>query len=105
MNVEDFKAVKFMTAKEKYMFVKQFERFVKQGFKWDHFTVRIYEHLHLNCGFIAHYNRHGFYTTYFPGVTTDFTEHFIGPRAGNLNGVYSDVNKHIIDLLKGVDVK
>jgi len=29
------------------------------------FSERVYSHLHLHCGFIAHYSRHGFFGTYF----------------------------------------
>jgi len=29
------------------------------------FTDRVYKHLSLHCGFIAHYSRHGFFGTYF----------------------------------------
>ena len=33
--------------------------------RFAHFTKRLYEHLHLHCSFIAHYNRLGFYAEYF----------------------------------------
>lgn len=56
---------KFMTAKEKNMVLKQWRTFLKNGCKWDHFTDRLYKHLTLHCSFIAHYNRLGFYETYF----------------------------------------
>lgn len=36
------------------------------------FTKAIYEELHLNNGFIAHFNRLGFYETYFNGDLSDF---------------------------------
>ena len=42
------------------------------------FTKRLYEHLHLHCSFIAHYDRYGFYTTYFddPVYTIKFIQQF-----------------------------
>ena len=36
------------------------------------FTKAIYEELHLNNGFIAHYDRLGFFITYFNGNLKDF---------------------------------
>jgi len=57
--------VQFMTAKEKGLIAQSFITFVEGGFKRQHFTKRLYEHLHLHCGFIAHYNRAGFYDLYF----------------------------------------
>ena len=59
-----FTDVQFMTAKEKGMVLKNWETFLKHGLKKQHFTKRLYEHLHLHCGFIAHYSRDGFYSTY-----------------------------------------
>mgnify|MGYP001576579254 FL=1 len=39
--------------------------FVKYGCKPKHFTERLYDFLCLCTGFIAHYNRGGFYSYYF----------------------------------------
>lgn len=84
-----YKDVKFMTAIEKERVVKQFNNFVKHLIKdfgdddkcFKAFTKGLYEHLHLHCGFIAHYDRHGFYHTYFGGQNIDdlnnFMNHFI----------------------------
>jgi hypothetical protein len=54
-----------MTAREKELVLKNWERFLRHGLARAQFTRRLYEHLHLHCGFIAHYNIHGFYSTYF----------------------------------------
>ncbi len=59
------KDVEFMTAKEKELVLKQWERFLKNGLKWEDFTDRLYKHLTLHCSFIAHYSREGFFNTYF----------------------------------------
>lgn len=59
------KDVQFMTAKEKEMVLKQWITFIKNGMKAEHFTDRIYKHLSLHCSFIAHFDRRGFYSTYF----------------------------------------
>ena len=73
-----FTDVEFMTAKEKGLVLKSWEAFLKHGLKKEHFTKRLYEHLHLHCGFIEHYNIHGFYSTYFEAGedTQRFFEHF-----------------------------
>ena len=73
-----FTDVEFMTAKEKELVLRNWETFLKHGLKKGHFTKRLYDHLHLHCGFIAHYNIHGFYSTYFEAGqdTQRFFEHF-----------------------------
>ena len=55
----------FMSAAQKAKVLRQWETFLKQGCKWEHFTKGIYEHLIQHCSFIAHYDRAGFYATYF----------------------------------------
>ncbi len=61
----NFTDAEFMTVHEKHALLKQWQMFLKNGLKKAHFSKRIYEHLHQHCGFIAHYNIHGFYSTYF----------------------------------------
>ena len=53
-----FKDVKFMSAKQKEMP----GRTSKNNRQERYFTSKkpLYEHLHVHCGFIAHYNIHGF---------------------------------------------
>ena len=60
-----FRDAEFMSAREKELALKAWVRFLKHGLRREDFTRRLYEHLHLHCGFIAHYNLLGFYTTYF----------------------------------------
>ncbi len=60
-----FRDVQFMTAREKALVLKAWVRFLRNGLRFGDFTRRLYEHLHLHCQFIAHYNRLGFYQTYF----------------------------------------
>lgn len=60
-----FKDAEFMTAKEKELVLKNWNTFLKHGLQKNHFTKRLYEHLHLHCGFIANFSIHGFYSTYF----------------------------------------
>jgi len=61
----NFKTVKFMTAEEKEKVLKSWKRFIKSGFQEKSFTSRLYSHLTLHCSFIAHYDKAGFYSTYF----------------------------------------
>jgi len=81
----DFTDAEFLTKKEKELTYKQWVNFINwlsageksddtigsdyggyinaRGYKL--FTDRVYKHLSLHCGFIAHYNRAGFFGTYF----------------------------------------
>lgn len=72
------KDVQFMSAKEKEVVLKQWITFVKNGFQLKQFSDRIYQHLIMHCSFIAHYNRNGFYQTYFeqPEDTAKFLKQF-----------------------------
>jgi len=65
MTKYEFHASEFMTIREKELVLKSWIRFLKNGLRLQDFTNRLYQHLHLHCGFIAHYNRLGFYETYF----------------------------------------
>lgn len=104
----EFKDAEFMTAREKELSYKDFIRFVKNGFQSGHFTKRLYDHLHLHCGFIAHYNKSGFYATYFeePEDTARFINNFDRDRR-NFNsyisqGDYADINTAICNFIDGV---
>lgn len=74
----EFKDEEFVSAEDKQKILKQWVRFCKSISEGDHlveqdgvpvpfkfFTDRLYKHLSLHCSFIAHYNRAGFYDTYF----------------------------------------
>lgn len=91
-----FTNAEFMTAGEKQMVLKNWKTFLKHGLKKEHFTKRLYEHLHLHCGFIVHYDIHGFYATYFEaGQDTErFFEHFCNHTATNYGASvdYDDLN-------------
>jgi hypothetical protein len=55
----------FLSVREKQLVLKAWVRFLKHGLRFADFTKRLYEHLHLYCSFIAHYDRAVFYATYF----------------------------------------
>jgi len=61
----NFRDAEFMSAREKELVEKAWVRFLKNGLRIQDFTDRLYRHLTLHCSFIAHYNRAGFYQTYF----------------------------------------
>jgi hypothetical protein len=86
-----FTDAQFMTAQEKALVLKDWERFLGHGLRKAHFTRRLYQHLHLHCGFIAHYNIDGFYSTYFEAgqEIERFFEHFCSYTAQNF-GAYAE---------------
>ena len=96
-----FTDAQFMTARQKQLVLKDWERFLRHGLKRDHFTKRLYQHLHLHCGFIAHYNIHGFYSEYFEaGQDTErFFKNFCSYTAQNFGAYveYDDLNRAMRD--------
>ena len=105
-----FKDTKFMSAEEKEKVLKDWEQFIRSDFKEICFTKRLYDHLHLHCSFIAHYDRLGFYAHYFsrPEMTIQFFRQFdrdCGCRSAEygdvvywLHGEYSDINTAMCDV-------
>jgi GAF domain-containing protein len=65
MKTYEFRDVPFMSARDKELVLKAWVRFLRNGLRFQDFPRRLYEHLHLHCQFIAHYDRAGFYRTYF----------------------------------------
>lgn len=76
--------------------MKNWRAFLKYGLQKQHFTKRLYEHLHLHCGYIANFNIQGFYSTYFEAGqdTEKFFEHFCTYTVGRYgaNADYDDIN-------------
>ena len=66
---------KFMPAAVKSKVLKQWEGFLKSGCSREKFSKSLYNHLIMHCSFIAHYDIHGFYATYFENG--DDTVHFL----------------------------
>lgn len=56
---------KFMPKAVKSKVLKQWEIFLRSGCIKEKFTKSLYSHLIMHCSFIAHYDIHGFYDTYF----------------------------------------
>ncbi|AQX74563.1 hypothetical protein B1772_03465 [Dehalococcoides mccartyi] len=66
---------KFMSAAEKTKVLKHWEMFLRGGLEKKYFSEALYKHLTNHCSFIAHYDIHGFYATYFE--SGDDTLHFL----------------------------
>jgi len=104
---------KFMTARQKEGVVRDWVRFVAGGFRQEDFTKALYLHLTNNCSFIAHYDRMGFYQTYFsaPEDTLWFLSQFdrsqgcasveYGDSHWLTQDGYADVNAAMVDLIAG----
>ena len=83
----NFTDAEFLTAKEKELTYKQWCQFIDwlatdkkmEDTGFDLFSKRVYQHLSLHCGFIAHYDRHGFFCTYFtcPEDTQTFFDNLV----------------------------
>ncbi len=108
----DLKDSEFLTAQEKALILKQWKRFIENDFRQEDFTKKIYDHLHLHCSFIAHFNREGFYHTYFenPEDTIRFIRQFdsdFGLKSVEygalwwIQGDYSDVNNAMCQVMSG----
>ena len=104
-----FTGTKFMTAQEKKRVLQAWESFLKSGCRPESFTKALYHHLMQNCMFIAHYDRGGFYETYF--ANGEDTAHFLTQFDRSkgcvsveygmdiwLRGDYADINNAMVDL-------
>ena len=111
--MDGFKDAEFMSAREKELVLAQWKRFVERGFNFEHFTDRLYKFLTLHASFIAHFNRSGFYSTYFedPEATIRFLnqfdcEHgFASVEYGStwwLEGEYADINRAMCEVVEKV---
>ena len=98
---------KFMTSAEKSKVLKHWEMFLRDGLERDKFTQVLYKHLINHCSFIAHYDLHGFYATYFENgeTTLAFLSQFDTrkgiPRSieyGDLSGWLADKNYYDINI-------
>ena len=104
-----FKSTRFLGAEEKEAVIKDWMNFMKNGFGREYFTKRLYDHLHLHCSFIAHFNINGFYDSYFenPENTMKFLSQFdndygyrsieYGTTYWFTNEDYHDINSAMIE--------
>lgn len=61
---EEFTDGQWLSGDQKRKVLKQWRSFVVNGFPERLFTGALYEHLHLHCGYIAHYDKRGFFCEY-----------------------------------------
>lgn len=87
--VEQFTPTQWDTAEQKAKFANHFVRFVESGFKKSLFFDWFYKRLSMTFGFIAHYNREGFYDTWF--LTFNSQLEFLKHIRNTNNGLYGDV--------------
>ncbi len=91
-----FTPTKWETAKDKAAFANRFVRFVESDFALKHFTEKFYRRLTNTFGHIAHYNRGGFFETFF--TTSANKVRFLEMTlrwswGGDPAGTYSDVER------------
>jgi len=105
-----FSDAEFLAADDKAKTLRDWERFLRLGMKFESFSNRLYKHLTLHCSFIAHYDRHGFYHTYFvkPAMARKFLSQFDGSNGGGAielgmtywltDARYADINRAMCDV-------
>lgn len=91
-----FTPTKWDTAQDKADFANQFVKFCEGDFRPADFTIKFYRRLSLTFGHIAHYDRDGFYNTFFTSNERivdffRFTRDY--PCYGDPAYTYSDVEK------------
>lgn len=106
-DAKDFAPTQFRPAASKSWFVEHFTRFLSADFPQHQFTQRFYGQL-MNCfGFIAHYNKSGFWTEYFTSNTGKIE--FLGqvlshPCYGDPCHTFSDAEREIIKRVRRTDI-
>jgi hypothetical protein len=98
-----FADVRYMTASDKEKLAKGWRTLVKHGFKWEHFTDRIYAHLTLRVGHIAHFDRSTFYATWLEqgGDRVEFLDRFLSYRVMD---DYADVHAVMVSTVRECEV-
>ncbi len=78
VDTSHFTDAQHMTAAQKRRVLGDWVRFFQSGMDFKRFTKRLYQHLTLHAEFIAHFNRQGFWETYFadPEALQRFLDQF-----------------------------
>lgn len=95
---QQFTATKHSSAADKAAFANQFIRFIEKGYARSAFTKPFYQRLSMTFGHIAHYNREGFYATFFTTEADKLTfimQTLQHPCYGDPAYTYSDVEQVI----------
>ena len=103
----DFTAMTFIPAETKAWLAVHFLRFASSDFPKHHFTDRFHRQVMHTFGFVAHYDRAGFWSEYF--TTTAGKIEFIGqvvhhPCHGDAARSFSDVGREIGRRLRHADL-
>ena len=99
----DFTPTKFTPAETKAWFATHCLRFASADFPKHQFTERFYRRVMSTFGFIAHYDRMGFWTEFFTTTAgkIEFIEQVIHhPCYGNPDHTFSDVEREIARRLR-----
>lgn len=99
-----FKPTKWDTAEQKAKFANHLVKFVEMGCPWELFHDWFYTRLSTTFGHIAHYNRLGFYETWFRTATErkHFVRHLLEhPNYGQPDYTYCDAEKAIQEYVRG----
>ena len=103
----EFNATKWDSAADKAKFANALCRFIEAGFPYTLFTQRLYTRLSLCFGFITHYDRNGYFGTYF-GTLRDkvrFLEGILNwPCFGDPTFTYCDAERAIQHRLRAADM-
>jgi len=105
--IADFVPTKWEGAEIKAEFANKLCRFIAEDFKESLFKNALYHRLHLTFGLIAHYNRDGFYGTYFrdlAGKVAFLEELLQWPCFGDPEYTYCDVERAIRQRLRDCDL-
>lgn len=103
----DFVPTKWEPVQAKADFANKLCRFIASDFRDSLFTKGFYHRLHMTFGLIAHYNREGFFSTYFRDISSNvqFLEELLQwPCFGDPTFTYSDVEQAIRRRLRQCDI-
>jgi len=103
-NANQFTPTKWDTADDKAWFANNFVKFVESDFDQQHFTDRFYRRLSNTFGHISHYNRLGFWETFFTTASDKlrFLEITLQHTCyGDPTWTYSDVERLLQGWLRG----
>lgn len=91
---EQFTPTKWDTAEQKAKFANQFVKFLQSNFNYSKFPKWFYTRLSMTFGHIAHYDRNGFFNTFFmnPNDKVKFIKYTLDSHSsGDPSYCYSDV--------------
>ena len=91
----------YFSAVEKWQVLRDWQRFIRSGFKKLFFTEALYQHLQRNCAFMAHHSRERFWTYYFAAEVAHlraFVNQFGGHQASAEHGPETWLDGPAVDL-------